>query len=427
MKRPSTYFLPLFITTAILMTLAVIVAVYAARTAAVQRGIARAETLFREDQCDKGFAQLVRISYWANRHPAFISQLRCAAIIGHVRLEDDDSAMALADRELAGDHATPRPTTRWLALHQQAAILLDPFWLKELGGITPDPQRGYKVLISELEAINNASRLLRLEEQLARAFGDGTTVASASASLPITDHAAPAVAPPTHPVVPMDPVEPVRPPPPPSVLPAEGFGDGRFAVASGAATRIYDAQGKHSGDLTAGALLIVTGTRKSNGGEIALCQREGAVSASPLLVRTRDLTIRTGTLARIPPHVRALLVRHGRIQSEIAKERRADAESNPHAAAYKQATAAYKTFMADVKRHTAARDTATGKARMEHTNALHDMKNSEPQIRNAYETAQRNYKAWKADNGNSTASPQITALQQRLDNAAEELALYFDT
>ncbi len=172
----------------------------------------------------------------------------------------------------------------------------------------------------------------------------------------------------------------------------------------------------------------MTGIRKSNGGEIALCQREDAVSASPLLVRTRDLTIRTGDLARVPPHVRDLLVSHGRIQSEIATERRADAASNPHAATYKQATAAYKTFVADVKRHTAARDAATGAVRMKHTDLLHEMKNSEPEIRNAYETAQRNYKAWKESHGNrTTASPQITALQQRLAKVAGELALYFDT
>ena len=126
--------------------------------------------------------------------------------------------------------------------------------------------------------------------------------------------------------------------------------------------------------------------------------------------------------------MRDLLVRHGRIQSEIATERRADAASNPHAATYKQATAAYKTFVADVKRHTAARDAATGAVRMKHTDLLHGMKNSEPEIRNAYETAQRNYKAWKESHGNrTTASPQITALQQRLAKVAGELALYFDT
>jgi hypothetical protein len=426
MKRPATYFLPLFITTALIMTLAVIVAVYAARTAAVQRGMARAETLFREDQCDKGFAQLVRISYWANQQPALISQLRCAAIIGHVRLEDDDSARARPDRELAGDHATPRPTTRWHALHQQAAILLDPIWLKELGGITPDPQRGYRTLIAELEALDDARRLRWLEVQLARVFGDAPPLTHTIASIPARDYTAPAAAPPTMPIVPIAPVAPIRPAPIPAALSAADFGDGRFAVASGASIRIYDAQGKHSGDLTAGALLVVTGIRKSNGGEIALCQREDVVSASPLLVRTRDLTIRTGDLARVPSHVRDMLVRHGRIQSEIAKEQRAGAASNPHAAAYKQTTAAYNTFIADVKRHTAARDAATGTVRMKHTDLLHGMKNSEPEIRTAYETAKRNYKAWKDSHGN-TASPQITALQQRLERVAGELALYFDT
>ena len=153
----------------------------------------------------------MRISYWANRHPALISRLRCAAIIGHVRLKDDDSAMALADRELAGDHATPRPTTPWHALHQQAAVLLDPIWLKELGGITPDPQRGYKTLVAELETLDDARRLVWLEAQLARVFGDGNGISPASPSPPVPAYAPPAPPAPAMPVTPTAPLETVPP------------------------------------------------------------------------------------------------------------------------------------------------------------------------------------------------------------------------
>ncbi|NQU40949.1 MAG: hypothetical protein HQ523_13440 [Lentisphaerae bacterium] len=417
MRRPQTFFLPLFMVTVIGMTVAVIVAVYAARTAAVARGIDRAETLFRENSCDGGFAQLVRISYWANPHPALVSRLRCTAIIGHVHLGDDDGALVLADRVLEAHVSVPRPETIWVALYQQASRFLDPIWLKKQGGLAPDQEAGYQTMLAELQRLNDPERLASFNARLA--------------SLPAPIRASRVEGVPAPPPSPRTTsiAKPTRHPPSmaePEPRTESDWGAGRFAVACGASIWVYNTDGKHTGEVTPGTLLAVSDIRKGEGEEIAVCQPADApLNAPPLLVRTRDLALYDGDLARLSPSIHDLLVRRGRIESELRQQRRSIAARNPHAAAYKEATANYKAFIANVKKTTALRDSTTGAERMRYATDLHAMKNEAPALREAYEKSKREYGEWKASHGSDAASaPQVVALQTRLDKVAAELAQY---
>jgi hypothetical protein len=176
-------------------------------------------------------------------------------------------------------------------------------------------------------------------------------------------------------------------------------------------------------------LLTVIEIRQISGGDIAVCRREDApADAAPFLVRTRDLDLRAGDLARIPPTVRELLVRRGRLDSELRRQRRDAAESNPHAERYKTATAEYKAFIAEVTALTAARDGATGDERMRSVARLHEMKNREPEVRGAYETAKRQYTEWKTAHADGDApNPAIAGLRERLDEVTRALSRYFDS
>jgi hypothetical protein len=425
MKR-STLFAPVFIITLAVLTIVVCALVYGARTGAVRRGIAGANERFDKQQTEKGFAQLTRIDSWAGQHPAFMSQVRCAAIRGHVQAGDDNAAIELAEREQANDRTPPRPSNVWQALYQVTAEQLDPIWLKDIGGRQPDPNAGYQALLRALQATGNPQRLARAEQQTAisiREVGRAKAISETVTAPAITT-------PPSAPVAVPD-VEPAHDVPD-SIPDRHDFGTGRFAVAAGASIRVYSKEGKHCGDLRAGTLLTVLKTsqgKKSDGGEIAVCRQEDAgTSDPPLLVRTRDLIIRDGSLAQIPPNVSDLLAAHGRASSQLKRARQDAAQRNPHAAAYKAATAAYKTFAADVKRLTAARDQAEGADRTRYSDELHLMKNQAPELQSAYETSKREYEAWKATNqGAADSDPQVTAFQRRVDKAAQALAPYFDS
>jgi len=371
---------------------------------AVRRGIARAIEQFHAEDPEMGFTQLARLDSWSSHHPAFVSQVRCAAIIGHVTSNNDESALRLADRELADDRTPGRPANAWQALFQVVSERLDPRWLKDIGGRTPAPSAGYRAMLHAVESTGDAERLARLNRQIALIFGDAGLEE-----------------------------DPARPAPNVSIatadtLAAPDFGMGRFAVAAGASIRCYDEAGKHCGDLAPGALVTVTETRASNGGEIAVCLREDADKSETLLVRTRDLVIRDGDLTRLPPAVRTLLAEHGRVSSQLRQARRRAAERNPHAASYKKATAEYKAFVSDVKRLTAARDKAEGNERTRYADKLQGLKNKAPELRNAYETSKRNYEDWKSTNSGSIDNdPEVATMQNRVDKVAQQLAPYFDT
>ncbi|MDP6491451.1 MAG: hypothetical protein QGG69_06765, partial [Kiritimatiellia bacterium] len=253
MKR-RTLFAPLFIITLVVFSIVVCALVYAARTAIVRHGIARANERFEKQEAEKGFAQLTRIDSWAGQHPAFMSQVRCAAIRGHVQAGNDDAAIELAEREKANDRTPPRPSNVWEALYQVAAEQLDPFRLKDIGGRQPDPNAGYQALLRALEATGNPQRLARAEQQTAISIRDAgrvKTVPEAVAPPVITK-------PPSVPVA--DPeAEPVYDVPD-SIPEMHDFGTGRFAVAAGASIRVYSKEGKHCGDLRAGTLVTVLKT-----------------------------------------------------------------------------------------------------------------------------------------------------------------------
>jgi hypothetical protein len=401
MKR-NALFVPVFIAIFIVLSAAVAVGAYGVRVAAVRRGIARAMEQFYAQETGNGFAQLARLDCWSSQHPAFISQVRCAAIIGHVVSNNDTAAFALADRELADDRTPERPSNAWQALFQLVSEQLDPAWLKEMGGRHPDPRAGYRALVHAVEATGDEQRLARLDQRIALLFGEAGLEGEplrAPDSLAVKD-----------------------------VLVPPDFGEGRFAVAAGASIRCYDEQGKHCGDLVPGALVTVTETRDSNGGEVAVCLREGADTSQSLLVRTRDLVIRDGDLALLPPDVRSLLAEHGRASSRLRQARRRAAERNPHAAGYKEATAAYKAFASKVKRLTAARDKAEGDERTRYADELQKLKNEAPALRDAYETSKREYEEWKAANGGSIDNdPEVAAQQRQVDKIAQQLAPHFDT
>ncbi|MBL7077118.1 MAG: hypothetical protein ISS31_06585 [Kiritimatiellae bacterium] len=402
MKR-NALFAPVFVLTLFVLSAAAAVGAYAVRVSAVRRGIERAMERFYEQENEKGFAQLDRIDYWAGQHPAFISQVRCAAIIGHIGTNQDEAAMVLADRELTNDRTPPRPDSVWQALYHVVSEQLDPTWLKAMGGREPDPNIGYRTMQHALQATGDEQRLARLNERIAMLFGETGLAGAAEQPAATVD------------------VE--------AALEAPDFGRGRFAVASGASIRCYNEEGKHCGDLRPGALVTVTDTHTSNGGEVAVCHQENAgISDPPLLVRTRDLIIWKGDLTELPPDVRSLLAEHGRAASELRQARMRAAERNPHAMNYKKATTKYKAFVAKVKRLTAARDKAEGADRTRYADELHGLKNKAPELRDAYETAKRNYEEWKATNGGSVDSdPEVATIQDRVDKASQQLAPYFDT
>ncbi len=399
--RQHTLFVPVFIVILIVLSAAVAVGAYGVRVVAVRRAILRAMEQFHAHENSKGFAQLARIDHWASQHPAFISQVRCAAIIGHVGAGDDEAAIVLADCELARNHTPARPSNVWQSLYQVVSEQLDPIWLKKMGGRDPDPNVGYRTMLHAVEAIGDEQRLTRLNDRIAMLFGDaGLDGTSSPASVDVAN-----------------------------TLRAPDFGAGRFAVAVGASTRCYDAEGKHCGDLVAGSLVTVTETRNSNGGAIAVCLREGAGAADqPLLVRARDLVIRQGDVAQLPPNVRSLLAEHGRASALLRQKRKQAAERNPHAADYQETMTSYRAFVADVKRLTAARDKAEGDERTRYADQLQAMKNKAPALRDAYETSKREYETWKAAHPNSIdGDPEVTVLQHRVDKAAQQLAPYFDS
>ncbi len=425
MKR-SSLFAPMFIINLALFSVLVCVLVYGVRTAAVRRVIARANERFDQQMTEQGFAQLKRIDAWAGQHPAFISQVRCAAIRGHALAGNDKAAVELAERELANDRTPPRPSNVWQALYQVVAEQLDPFWLTDIGGRQPDPNAGHHTLQRALQTIETPQRLPRVEEHAAIAIRDVEPD-----DAPWETAAPPEDTPSLIAMQAVPETEPVRHVPAGSPD-THGFGTGRFAVAAGASIRVYNEDGKHCGDLRAGALVTVLKTsegNKSSGGDIAVCRQEGAgASDPPLLVRTRDLIIRDGNLAQIPRNVRDLLAAHGRASSQFKRARQAAAQRNPHAAAYMTATAAHKAFVSDVKRLTAARDQAVGAERIRYSDELHVMKNRAGELQSAYETARRKYETWKGANQNAADSdPQLTALQRRVDETARELTPYFDS
>ncbi len=402
MMTRNSLFVPVFAGALIALSIAVAVAAYGVRVAAVHRGMARAMEQFQAHEQMKGFDQLARIDYWARQHPAFISQVRCAAILGHVGSDNDAAAFVLADRELAGDHDPAQPSNAWQALFHLVSEWLDPIWLKEIGGRSPDINAGYHAMRQAVEATGDAQRIARLNQRMTELFGDTGPVETAQPATEGID------------------IEKALAPP--------DFGEGHFGVAAGASIRCYDEAGKHCGDLVPGALVSVTETRTSNGGKIAVCLREGTDASQALLVRTRDLVIRDGDLARLPPGVRSILAEHGRASSQLRQARKRAAEKNPHAANYRKATADYKGFASKVKRLTASRDKAEGNERTRYANELQKMKNQAPGLRSAYEESKRNYEKWKAANsGSIDDDPAVVSMQERVDKAAQQLAPYFDS
>lgn len=397
-------FAPLLLVLAVALSALVAVAVYGVRVAAVQRGVERALGFFDENHPDRGFAQLMRIDCWADQHPALMSEVRAAAIRGYVHTGNDDAAVVLADRELDDDRIPAAPSNVWQALFQVVAEHLDPIWLQDIGGRAPNPKAGYRALQHALQATGDTVRLARLDERIAMLFGP-EGLGAAAVDTPVAPTATPTAAEPS------------------------AFGTGQFGVAAGASIRCYNRDGKHCGDLTPGTLVDIVELRENNGEAIALCRL--TLSETPTrerLIRMRDLLIRKGDLQQLPADVRALLIDHGRATSELRQARRRAAERNPHATSYKKATAAYKAFVARVKRLTAARDEAEGNQRTRYADELHALKNEAPALREAYETAKEQYEAWKATPaGSPDNDPAVVTCRERVDTIAQQLAPYFNS
>lgn len=206
--------------------------------------------------------------------------------------------------------------------------------------------------------------------------------------------------------------------------PAGSWGVTREAV------KAYDLSGKFTAYVPGGTLVQTDGrSAKGPNGRLYVCRMllDGRWSSDRLLGAS-DLLLRPGAVSDAPPSEREMLQRYGRTQGEIAeRERRLKQQAldaNPHAPAYRQSLAAYRTFIAKVKELTAKRDAATGSDHVRYSDQLQALKPQGVRLGRDFEQSKAKYLAWSEAHPTRVdpqRDPQIQRLQQELAQLEQQV------
>ena len=196
--------------------------------------------------------------------------------------------------------------------------------------------------------------------------------------------------------------------PDPSQVPVSGPSGSRFldgqenwGVVNSPSTRVYSNSGKFLFRASSGALTEIAKILKTPSGEFAYCHLHlGNKDFEHVLIRTDDLAIRPGPLAKADEEQRRLLVQLSEITQKIEDRQTLLIEQarnkNPHAREYFAVKSSYQTFWKNVKALQAKRDKATGSDHVRFSEELRKLKGDDIRLGQSYEAAKKDFDAWNA-------------------------------
>ncbi len=206
---------------------------------------------------------------------------------------------------------------------------------------------------------------------------------------------------------------------------------GKWAVVQTAETPTYNREGKFLRMLPAGTLVDVVAIRQTREGEMAVCVvYHHGVSVPDVVMRTRDLDIRPGSVCEANPREKNLRVLRaqtlGQIEARKKELVKAAIQKNPYYAEYQRAYEEYRAFCRRAEALTRRRDEATGPDRMAYADQLRAMKGEDSRLKQAFLTAKQRYDDWKKQHASAAPSggesdPQLAALNRKLAEIENEL------
>ncbi len=228
------------------------------------------------------------------------------------------------------------------------------------------------------------------------------------------------------PDAPPDRVSPAKPDParPQPVAPTRQWG-----VIKNPGTPVFNRAGKYLRAIEAGTLADIIDIRDTQEGQLAICTLLYQGREVPdVLVMTRDLDLRRGSLDRANPRERDLRVQHAQLGERIAEREnelaRQAKSANPHAARYEKARNAYLEFARRAEDLQKKRDAASSADRIKYADQLRMMLGDGQSLRREYEASKKEYDNWNAARGGRVALPhdtELARLQSQRDRIENEL------
>ncbi len=190
--------------------------------------------------------------------------------------------------------------------------------------------------------------------------------------------------------------------------------------------RCFTAEGKQQARLKAGRPVVVGNVQKTSAGECIVCRTYPEVQGEkPYLLLASDVLLLEGAPGSIPSDIFELFRAKAQAQADIARFeadllKNAQAK-NPHFPRFRKAYSTYKDYWSRVKALQAKRDQGTGG--MQASDELRRLKGKDVQIGREFETAKRDYEAWKKNNPppSPTTYPEYRALLKKLDDIDDQL------
>jgi hypothetical protein len=193
----------------------------------------------------------------------------------------------------------------------------------------------------------------------------------------------------------------------------------RWGIVSAPKASYYTIKGKFIGHLAPGTALNIIKITQTAKGPIAVCRPFKQPSATPVLTKIENLTIRNNNINNISKELEKLYVQQAKLKVEaitIKKQKEKELRrDNPHAIKYATVKKEYHDYWRKVKDLTQKRDNSTGSKQMEYADELRSMKGHDIIIANNLKQVKSDYNNW------NIAHPRPATSNVEVNNLLTEL------